>query len=155
VAATNSHLIKLSFFVTYPNNIPLTKKPPIQAQIQTLKPATAPKKTFLTATPSIFSMTIPVIKPKKLVKPVETDYLVPKIAQPLLIQIQLDSHPIDALINTGANLDVVNSRIIKQFNFHTQNIKPLEIKSYFTEISQTVQTTTQLPTKIGECETEQ
>jgi hypothetical protein len=141
--------------VTYPNNIPLTKKPPIKAQIQSPKPATAPRKTFLTATPSIPSITIPVIRPKNPVKPVETDYLVPKIAQPLFIQIQLDSHPVDALINTGANLDVINSRIIKRFNFHTQNIKPLEIKSYSTEISQTVQTTTQLPTKVGECETEQ
>jgi hypothetical protein len=145
VAAADSHLTKLPSFVTYLNNILFTKKPPTKAQIQTPK----------SATPSIPSMTTPVIKSKKPVKPIETEYLVPKIAQPLLIQIQLDSHPVDALIDTGANLDVVNSRIIKRFNFHTQNIKPLKIKDYSTEISQTVQTTTQLPIKVGECETEQ
>jgi hypothetical protein len=110
VAAANSHLTKLPSFMTYPNNISLTKKPPTKAQIQTPKPA--------------------------------------KIAQLLFIQIQLDFHPIKTLIDTGANLDIVNSRIIKKFNFHTHNIKPFKIKGYSTEISQTVQTTTQLPTKI-------
>jgi hypothetical protein len=100
-------------------------------------------------------MTTLVIKFKKPVKPVETEYLVSKIAQPLLIQIQLNSHPIKALIDTGVNLDVVNSRIVKRFNFLTHNIKSFEIKGYSTEISQTVQTTTQLTTKVGESETEQ
>lgn len=179
------HKKNLPPFVTFPNNIPLGKKPKTVSFL-TLE---APKKRWFCLTCKQFilekycatevlcqkcstisedtttslptaTITSPVIQEplhpsKKPTLPNEPEILIPKISQPLLIQIQLDSHPVSALIDTGASLDIINSHLIKRFHFPTQTTKPVKVSGFSTTISQTVQNTTQLPTSILDLEPKQ
>jgi hypothetical protein len=82
----------------------------------------------------------------------DTDYQPPTIAKPLLIQIQISGHQLNALIDTGANIDVLSKRVIQRFKFPTKSTTPLKVRGYATPIEQTVSQTTTLPTQILDLE---
>jgi hypothetical protein len=76
------------------------------------------------------------------------DYQLSTIAKSLVIQIQLHGHTVNALVDTGTNIDVVSERTIKWFGFPTKSTQPLKIWGYATPVEQTVTKITTLPTQI-------
>jgi hypothetical protein len=125
---TPSDRTEFSTFITFPNNIPLQN------------PRTFP---IITSIPSA-TINIPSVT--------DTDYQPPTIAKPLLIQIQISGHQLNALIDTGANINVLSKRVIQRFKFPTKSTTPLKVRGYATRIKQTVLQTTTLPTQILDLE---